>query len=121
MGALLGLSSITVEARSAPSVSWSVSSGQPFKVHDPVVALVSVTLALTVPAAPSPSLKTPVKSLPSQVEPTTLATVVLVVDVVLVLVVVVVVVFESTAWRLSVKINTMAAKIPSDLSARLTD
>jgi hypothetical protein len=47
--------------------------------------------------------------------------VVLVVDVVLVLVVVVVVVFESTAWRLSVKINTMAAKIPSDLSARLTD
>jgi hypothetical protein len=113
---------MTVEARSAPSVSWSVSSGQPFKVHDPAETLVSVTLALTVPAAPSPSLKTPVKSLPVQVEPTTLAmVVVVVVDVVVVLVVVVVVLFESTACRLSVKITTMAANIPSDLSARLTD
>ena len=102
-------------------MSWSVSSGQPFKVHDPAETLVSVTLALTVPAAPSPSLKTPVKSLPVQVEPTTLAMVVVVVDVVVVLVVVVVVLFESTACRLSVKITTMAANIPSDLSARLTD
>jgi hypothetical protein len=47
---------------------------------------------------------------------------VVVVDVEVVVVeVVVVVVVGSMAWRLITKITTKAAKIPSDLSARLTD
>jgi hypothetical protein len=104
----------------APVVSCSDRMGQPFRVHEPGVDLVSVTLAVMVPAAPSPSTNTPVKSLPTQVDPvgTVVATVVLVV---LVVDVVVVVVFEPIACRLTVKITTIAAKIASIFNARLTD
>jgi hypothetical protein len=113
---------MVLDANSAPSVSCSVRIGQPFRVQEPGVVFVNVTLAVIVPAAPSPSLKTPVKSPPSHVEPTTGALVVVVVDVeVVVDEVVVVVVVESMAWRLITKISTKAAKIASDLSARLTD
>jgi hypothetical protein len=112
---------MVLEANSAPSVSCSVRIGQPFRVQVPGVVFVSVTLAVIVPAAPSPSLKTPVKSLPLHVEPVTAAVVVVVVDVEVVIDEVVVVVVVSMAWRLITKITTKAAKIPSDLSALLTD
>jgi hypothetical protein len=113
---------MVLDTNSAPSVSCSVSIGQPLSVQVPGVVLVNVTLAVIVPAAPSPSLKTPVKSLPLHVEPITAAVVVVVVDVdVVVDEVVVVVVDGSMAWRLITKITTKAAKIASDFSARLTD
>jgi hypothetical protein len=67
-------------------------------------------------------MKTPVKSPPVQVEPAATACVVVVVlEVVVVLDVVVVVVPGPIAWRLTAKITTRAANIPSDLRARLTD
>jgi hypothetical protein len=111
-----------VELKTAPVVSCRDSIGQPLSVHDPGVALVSVTLAEIVPAAPSPSTYAPVKSLAMQVVPTgVIATVVVVVLTVVDVVDVVVVVVVPRLWRLIVKMTTIAAKMANDLSARLTD
>jgi hypothetical protein len=113
---------MVLEARTAPVVSCRAKSGQPLSAHVPAVVLVRVTLAVIVPAAPSPSLNTPVKSLPVQVDPSVVVdTPVVVVVVLVVLDVVVVVDLESIACRLTATITTRAAKSASSFRVRLTD
>jgi hypothetical protein len=89
-------------------------------VHEPLVVFVSRMLAKIVPAAPWPWLKTPLKSLAAHVVPAGFS--VVDVDVELDVDVEEVDVVEGPVeWRLRVKMTTNAAKIASNLSARLTD
>ena len=89
-------------------------------MHEPLVVFVSRTLAKIVPAAPSPWLKTPLKSFAAHVVRAGFS--VVDVDVELDVDVEDVDVVEGLVeWRLRAKITTNAAKIASNLSARLTD
>jgi hypothetical protein len=63
-GNCTGLVVDVVELKTAPLSSWSVSVGYPSTKQLPGACLVRVTLATIVPAAPSPSLYTPLNSRP---------------------------------------------------------
>jgi len=53
-----------IEWQDCTNLSCRVRIGQPFIEQVPAERLVNVTLAYTVPAAPSPSLKRPENALP---------------------------------------------------------